>query len=194
MPGDGHITQLLVAIGGGDRAAGNELLPLVYDQLRRLARKKMAHEPAGHTLQPTALVHEAYLRLVGDEAADWNSRGHFYVAAAEAMRRILVERAREHDRVKHGGGRRRVPLTGVGVAADDHEPIDVLALDAALRDLRSSDPRMYDVVMLRHFTGLSNEETALALGISERTVSREWSYARLWLVRAMEATEADGHG
>jgi RNA polymerase sigma factor (TIGR02999 family) len=194
VPGDGHITQLLVAIGGGDRAAGNELLPLVYDQLRRLARKKMAHEPAGHTLQPTALVHEAYLRLVGDEAADWNSRGHFYVAAAEAMRRILVERAREHDRVKHGGGRSRVPLTGVGVAADDHEPMDVLALDAALRDLRSSDPRMYDVVMLRHFTGLSNEETALALGISERTVSREWSYARLWLVRAMEATEADGHG
>ncbi|MHC4219399.1 MAG: ECF-type sigma factor [Planctomycetota bacterium] len=184
MPGDGQITQLLAAIGSGDRAASDELLPLVYDQLRVLARRKMAGESPGHTLQPTALVHEAYLRLVGDEA-DWDSRGHFYVAAAEAMRRILVERARRYDRRKHGGGRQRVPLAGADMAADDDDPIDVLALDAALRDLQSKDPRLYDVVMLRHFTGLSNEETALALGISERTVSREWSYARLWLVQAL---------
>jgi RNA polymerase sigma factor (TIGR02999 family) len=188
MPGDGQITQLLAAIGSGDRAASDELLPLVYDQLRVLARKKMAGESPGHTLQPTALVHEAYLRLVGD-AADWDSRGHFYVAAAEAMRRILVERARRYDRQKHGGGRQRVPLAGADVATQDDDAIDVLALDTALRDLQSKDPRLYDVVMLRHFTGLSNEETALALGISERTVSREWSYARLWLVKALTPDE-----
>ncbi|MHC4140311.1 MAG: sigma-70 family RNA polymerase sigma factor [Planctomycetota bacterium] len=193
MPGDGQITQLLAAIGSGDRAASDELLPLVYDQLRGLARKKMAGESPGHTLQPTALVHEAYLRLVGD-ASDWDSRGHFYVAAAEAMRRILVERARRYDRQKHGGGRQRVPLAGADAAADENDPIDVLALDTALRDLQSKDPRLYDVVMLRHFTGLSNEETALTLGISERTVSREWSYARLWLVKALTPDEDDGNG
>ncbi len=184
-----HITQLLAAIGGGDRAATDELLPAVYEELRGMARRQMAAEPAGHTLQPTALVHEAYLRLVGDGEADWNSRGHFFAAAAEAMRRILVERARRYGRRKHGAGRRRVPLDKVDLVLQD-TPVDLLALDEALADLQARDPRAYDIAMLRHFAGLSNDQTARALGTSERTVSREWGYARLWLVKAIKRRNA----
>ncbi len=192
MPDKGHVTQLLAAIGGDDPAAADELLPLVYEELRALARAKMAAESPGLTLQPTALVHEAYLRLVGDGEADWNSRGHFYAAAAEAMRRILVERARRYRREKHGAGQKRVPLDEAAVAAAD-DSLDVLALDRVLRELKDADPRMYDVTMLRHFAELSNEETARVLNVSERTVSREWSYARLWLLRAM-ASGGDAEG
>ncbi|MHC4448126.1 MAG: ECF-type sigma factor [Planctomycetota bacterium] len=191
MAEHGQITHLLAAIGDGDGVAANELLPRVYEELRALARREMAREPAGHTLQPTALVHEAYLRLVGGEPANWNSLGHFFAAAAEAMRRILVERARKYQRRKHGGGRRRVPLDQVDAAMED-DSSDLLSLDRALRELQSRDPRMYDVAMLRHFAGLSNEEVGKALGISTRSVSREWSYARLWLAKMMTGGDEPG--
>jgi RNA polymerase sigma factor (TIGR02999 family) len=198
LAGDGEITQLLAAIGDGDRAAADELLPRVYEELRALARRQMAKEPPGQTLQATALVHEAYLRLVGEGQVDWNSVGHFFAAAAASMRRILVERARKQMRHKHGGGRRRVPLDEIDVAAES-DSVDLLSLDKALEELRSQDLRMYDVVMLRHFAGLGNEETGKALGISPRTVSREWSCARLWLAKTMTADESGhvgetGHG
>ncbi len=192
MAGDGEITQLLAAIGDGDRAAADELLPRVYEELRALARRQMAKEPPGQTLQATALVHEAYLRLIGGGEVDWNSVGHFFAAAAESMRRILVERARKQQRHKHGGGRRRVPLDEIDVAAES-DSVDLLSLDKALEELRSQDLRMYDVVMLRHFAGLSDEEVGKALDISTRTVSREWSCARLWLAKTMTASDESGH-
>jgi RNA polymerase sigma factor (TIGR02999 family) len=184
------VTQLLAAIGEGDPAATDELLPLVYTELRTLACKRMAAEPPGHTLQATALVHEAYLRLIGEGETGWNSRGHFYAAAAEAMRRILVEQARKRGRLKHGGGRRRVPLAMVDVAADD-ESVDLLGLDEALDALKDRDRRMYDVAMLRHFCGLTGDQTANALGISVRTVKRDWSYAQVWLYERIRGG-ADG--
>ena len=184
MAAETQITGLLEAIGDGDRGAADQLLPLVYEELRALARRQMAREPPGHTLQPTALVHEAYLRLLGNQPADWNGRGHFFCAAAQAMRRILVERARRCERQKHGGGWQRLPLERVDVAIEQ-DSVDLLNLDKALSELAERDPRVHDVVMLRHFAGLSNDETAMALSISERTVSREWRYARLWLAKAM---------
>ncbi len=194
---DQRVTQLLEAVGRGDRAASDELMPLIYEHLRRLARGRLAGEAPGHTLQATALVHEAYLRLFGDEAeaADWNNRYHFYAAAAEAMRRILVERARQRGSKKRGGGMRRVPLDAIDGAVDD-EPEDMLALDAALEEIRRRDPRMYDVAMLRHFCGLTNEQTAKALGTSARTVRREWSVAQLCLqelVKKATIIEGDDH-
>ncbi|MHC4416803.1 MAG: ECF-type sigma factor [Planctomycetota bacterium] len=192
--GDSRVTQLLAAIGEGDPAATDELLPLVYTELRALAHKRMAAEPPGHTLEATALVHEAYLRLLGEGGTSWNSRGHFYGAAAEAMRRILVERARKRGRIKHGGGRRRVPLTRVDVPIDE-ESVDLLGLDEALEELKDRDRRMYDVAMLRQFCGLTSEQTAKALGVSVRTVKREWSYAQVWLYERIsrgQATDAQG--
>jgi RNA polymerase sigma factor (TIGR02999 family) len=198
-PGDSRVTQLLAAIGEGDPGATDELLPLVYEELRRLAHRRMADEPPGQTLQATALVHEAYLRLIGDADASWHSRGHFYGAAAEAMRRILVESARKRGRLKHGGGCRRVPLAAAEIAVDE-EQVDLLGLDEALEELKQRDRRMYDVAMLRHFCGLTNEQTAKALDVSTRTVKREWSYAQVWLYeriergRKSESTGGDGHG
>jgi RNA polymerase sigma factor (TIGR02999 family) len=191
--GESRVTQLLAAIGEGDPDATDELLPLVYTELRALAHKRMAAEPAGHTLEATALVHEAYLRLLGDGETSWNSRGHFYGAAAEAMRRILVERARKRGRIRHGGGRKRVPLTRGDVPIDE-DSVDLLGLDEALEELKDRDRRMYDVAMLRQFCGLTSEQTARALDVSERTVKREWSYAQVWLYERISRDAQRGAG
>jgi RNA polymerase sigma factor (TIGR02999 family) len=166
----------------GDPSAADQLLPLVYDELRRLAAQRLAHEPVGQTLQATALVHEAYLRLVGKEAdtIHWNSRRHFYAAAAIAMQRIMIERARRVAAVKHGGGKRRVELDeaiSIGEAPEQ----DALAIQSALEELKARDAALYELVLLHFFAGLSQKETALALGRSERQVQRDWAYAKAWL-------------
>lgn len=184
MPTDGDVTRLLLAIKAGDRQASSELLPLVYEELRRLAASRMQHERRGHTLQATALVHEAYLRLVGDGSASWENKAHFFGAAALAMRRILVERARQRGREREGAGRRPLPLGDMDVASVDesgHDSIDFLALDEALRRMEAQDARMARVVMLRFFAGISIEETAEAMGMSATSVKREWACARAWL-------------
>jgi RNA polymerase sigma factor (TIGR02999 family) len=175
-----EVTRILSAIGQGDPRAAEQLLPLVYDELRRLAAEKMAREKPGQTVQATALVHEAYLRLVDRKQAQaWDSRGHFFAAAAEAMRRILVESARRKQRLKHGGGRVR-----------EHEEMDLacperterlLALDEALERLAASNPPAAELVKLRYFAGLSNAEAASFLGISPRKANQVWAYARAWL-------------
>jgi RNA polymerase sigma factor (TIGR02999 family) len=173
------VTRLLDAAAAGDRAAAAELLPLVYDELRKLAAARMAAERPDHTLQPTALVHEAYLRLVGPAGGrKWGGRGHFFAAAAEAMRRILVEAARHRGRARHGGGRRRVDLDDVPAAVPDD---DLLALDDALTRLAARDPVRAGVVNLRYFGGLTVPEAAAALGISVATAERYWAVARAWL-------------
>ncbi len=174
------VTQILQAACRGDPTAAAELLPLVYRELRDLARSRMANLSPGQTLQPTALVHEAYLRVLGTGDPGWDSRGHFFAAAARAMRDILVEQARRKASRKHGGGRQRV------VADDSDLAIlaptdDVLAVDEALRELEVDDPRKGQVVNLRYFAGLTAEETAAALGVSKGTVDREWRYVRRWL-------------
>lgn len=192
-PPDDDVLNLLTRCGEGDSSAAEDLLLEVYDALHALARRHMAHEPAGHTLQATALVNEAYLRLLGDQPMDWNGRGHFYGAAAQAMRRILVERARRQKRIKHGGGRDRVPLDNVDLSATEAST-DILALDEALTELREHDPRAADIVMLRYFAGLPVAETAEALGLSERTVRREWAAARLWLYERMAGEPAADDG
>ena len=166
---------------GKEAQSSSEMLLLAYDELRKLARYRMAHEPAGQTLQPTALVHEVFLRLEADGALRWENKRHFFSAAAEAMRRILVERARSQGRVKRGGGRLRVSLSAVDVPVREEDPIDVLALDGVLQRVQREDPRKHDVVMLRYFAGLSVEETAGALNISLATANRDWSFARAWL-------------
>lgn len=176
--------MLLEAAGAGDSQAAADLLPLVYEHLRRLARSRLAGEAPGQTLQPTALVHEAYLKLVGDGDVRWANRGHFFAAAALAMRRILVDRARTRGRVKHGGGRKREELHEAAVA-DEQGSTDLVALDDALRDLEAKDRRRYDVVMLRYFAGLSIEETARALDLAPSTVKADWAVARVRLFRAM---------
>lgn len=180
----GQVTQLLAEIRAGDRQAADELLPLVYGELRKLARARMAGEPAGHTLQPTALVHEAYLRLVGPADPGWDTRGHFFAAASEAMRRILIEAARRKGRQRHGGELRRTPLDEETPDATG-DPQALLALDWALERLEDKDSDMAAVVKLRYFGGLSVEETAGALNTSPRSVSRLWSGARAWLHREM---------
>jgi RNA polymerase sigma factor (TIGR02999 family) len=177
-------TLLIREVGEGNRQAAAELLPLVYDELRQLARIKLAREKPGQTLQPTALVHEAYLRLVGATDPGWEGRRHFFAAAAEAMRRILIERARRRAAEKHGGGAERVTLQDV--AADEAvAPETLLAVDAALTRLESIDPEMADVVKLRYFAGMSVEETAESLQLSPRTVNRHWTGARAWLQREL---------
>lgn len=181
--------MLLEAAGAGDAKAPQKLLPLVYDQLRRLAQSHMNKEAVGQTLQPTALVHEAYMRLVGGKDVKWNDRGHFFAAAALAMRRILVDRARARNRDKRGGGRYRVELHDAMKPTQD-SPTDLLALDESLKKLEQDFPRRYQVVMLRYFAGLSIEDTASALNISPATVKTDWAVSRVWLHRAMsgEAT------
>ncbi len=175
------VTRILSDIEQGDRRASEQLLPLVYDELRRLAAQKLAHEPRGLTLQPTALVHEAYLRLVGsDEGRGWESRGHFFAAAAEAMRRILVENARRRGRQKRGGGRARAELLEADLAVND-PPDEVLAVSEALERLAAEDPQAAELVKLRYFAGLSVEEAAQALGLSRATAYRHWTYARAWV-------------
>lgn len=181
-----EITPILHAIENGDPSAAEQLLPLVYDELRRLAAQKLADEQPGQTLQPTALVHEAYLRLAGGEKATrWNSRGHFFAAAAESMRRILVENARRKHSLKRGGDRVRVTLEGQDPATPEPRE-DLLALDAALTKLAATDRVLADLVQLRYFAGLTLPDAAEVLSISPRTAGRLWSFARAWLRREIE--------
>ena len=177
-----EVTRFLSAIEHGDRQAAADLLPLVYDELRKLAAARMANEDPGHTLDATALVHEAYLRLVGDQHFD--GRGHFFAAAAEAMRRVLVNHARDRNRLKRGGGRNRVDLdrlTGPAVATDD----DLLELDDALDRLANEFPVAAELVKLRFFAGMTLGDAADALGIPRRTADRHWAFARAWLADAL---------
>lgn len=188
-----HVTRILQAVRDGDSKASAELLPLVYGELRELAKHRMANEPAGHTLQATALVHEAYMRLLGNEHDDprWDSKGHFFAAAAEAMRRILVERARKYGRIKHGAGHRRVPIDDVATLSDrDTDSDALLALDESLQRLEALNPRQARVVKMRHFAGLTIEETARAMDVSPATVKTDWLYARAWLHRDIARDES----
>jgi RNA polymerase sigma factor (TIGR02999 family) len=176
-----EVTRVLSAIEQGDAHAAEQLLPLVYAELRQLAAQKLAHEKPGQTLQATALVHEAYVRLVvGENVQRWDSRRHFFAAAAEAMRRILVENARRHRAHKRGGGLERLDLPELAEPSKD-DPVDLLALDEALKKLEALHPEKAQVVKLRFFTGCSLEETAKLLGISRATAQRNWAYARAWL-------------
>jgi RNA polymerase sigma factor (TIGR02999 family) len=180
-----EVTRILSAIEQGDPHAAEQLLPLVYDELRMLAAQKLAQEKPGQTLEATALVHEAYLRLVDvEQARHWDSRGHFFAAAAEAMRRILIDQARHKRRPKHGGGRKRVELNealALGKAPDE----DLLALDEALARFAQAEPAKAELVKLHYFAGLPLEEAGRVLGISERTAKRHWAYARAWLYAAI---------
>ena len=179
------VTRILNAIGGGDSKAAQDLLPLVYEELRKLAAHKMANEAPGQTLQPTALVHEAWLRLVGTENPQFEGRGHFFAAAAAAMRRILIDRARQKLSLKRGAGAARVNLEDIEVAsgADDDT---LLAVDEALTKLAREDPDSAEFIKLRFFAGMTNDEAAQALGIPERTARRHWSFARAWLFREIQ--------
>jgi RNA polymerase sigma factor (TIGR02999 family) len=180
-----EVTRILSAIEQGDPSAAEQLLPLVYDELRQLAARKLAHEKPGQTLQATALVHEAYLRLVDAEQAQaWNSRGHFFAAAAEAMRRILVDQARRKQADKHGGGRLRVDLPE-DLAAPEGRSDDLVALDEALSRLERHDPDVARLVKLRYFAGLSHQDAAAALGISRGAADRLWALGRAWLFRQL---------
>jgi RNA polymerase sigma factor (TIGR02999 family) len=183
LAGMSEVTRILSAIEQGDPRAAAGLLPLVYDELRRLAAQKLAHEKPGQTLDATALVHEAYVRLVdGQCAQQWNSRGHFFVAAAESMRRILVEAARRKQQVGRGGGRQRVSLDLADPAAPGSSD-DLLALDESLARLEEHDPAAAQVVKLRYFAGMTMPEAAQALGLPLRSAERNWTYARTWLHR-----------
>jgi RNA polymerase sigma factor (TIGR02999 family) len=180
------VTRILSTIEQGEPHAAQQLLPLVYDELRKLAAQRMAQEPSGQTLQATALVHEAYLRLVGpDKVAHWNGRGHFFAAAAEAMRRILVENARRKKSAKAGGGRQRHELIDVTLAVDSTGD-DFFAVDEALSRLAKAHPRAARLVHLRFFLGQTIEEAAAHLGLEVRTAYRDWAYARAWLRRELD--------
>lgn len=188
------VTAVLNAISAGDQAATDELLPLVYEELRKLAQQRLSREPgggAGLTLQPTALVHEAYLRLLGESDVKWTNRGHFFAAAANAMRRIMVERARRHRAARHGGARQRLTLDESAIAIDQHCE-QLLDLDKAMTTLESRDPRKAQIVMLRFYAGLNIEQTALALDLSPATVKNEWRFARAWLHSEM-SNHGDDH-
>lgn len=174
------VTRILNSIEQGDVRAADELLPAVYDELRRLAAWKLSQERPGQTLQATALVHEAYIRLVGEEAGTWKSRSHFFAAAAEAMRRILIENARRKQSLKRGGDRQRVDIDDAILAIGESSE-DLIALDEALAKLAQEDPEVAELVKLRYFAGLTIEQTAEVLGVSSRTADRYWSYARAWL-------------
>jgi RNA polymerase sigma factor (TIGR02999 family) len=179
------VTRILSAIEEGDPHAAEQLLPLVYEELRQLAAQRLAHEKPGQTLQATALVHEAYLRLVNvEEAKHWNSRGHFFGAAAEAMRRILVDQARRKQAEKHGGGRLRIDLPE-DLAAEEAGSDDLVALDEALSRLESHDPDAARLVKLRYFAGLSHQEAAEAMGLSRGAADRLWALGRAWLFRQL---------
>jgi RNA polymerase sigma factor (TIGR02999 family) len=182
-----QVTQILEAVGAGDEQAAEKLLPLVYEELRKLAAAKMAHQP-GQTLQPTALVHEAWLRLEGSGKQGWESRRHFFAAASQAMRHILIERARRKLRARHGAGLERVDLDGVEIAApaDDER---LLQVNSALDELAEIAPEKAEVVKLRFFVGLDEQETAKLLNLSPRTVERYWSYAKAWLFEHIADTK-----
>jgi RNA polymerase sigma factor (TIGR02999 family) len=183
------VSRILSAIEHGDPAAAEQLLPLVYEELRRLAARKLSREPSGLTLQPTALVHEAYIRLVGGgQPNGWDGRGHFFAAAAEAMRRILIENARRKRRLRHGGGRHRVELDEALLPIES--PVDdLLALDEALERLADVDRQAAEMVKLRYFAGLTTEQAAELMGLSERSGYRTWSFARAWLFRHLHRDE-----
>jgi RNA polymerase sigma factor (TIGR02999 family) len=178
------VTRILNAIERGDAGATDELLPLVYEELRLLAAQKLSHEPPGQTLQATALVHEVYLRLVGDEPQSWAGRGHFFAAAAEAMRRILVERARRRQSAKRGGSLQRVALDEAVLSVDDRRE-DILALNEALDRLAREDDKLAEVVKLRYFAGLTLSQIAELMGVTRRTVDRHWALGRAWLYQEM---------
>lgn len=184
MPDMSDVTEILNRMDQGDPSGAEELLPLIYDELRQLARQKLAHESPGQTLQPTALVHEAFLRLLGGQSpASFDGRGHFFAAAAEAMRRILIDQARRKKSLKRGGNSQRVDMEGdIAVAGPPEASIDeLLALDEALTEFEAVDPMRARVVKLHYFSGFSQQETADALGISLATVKRHWVFARSWL-------------
>lgn len=182
-----RVTQVLQDKGRREE----ELLPLVYDQLKAIAQKRMGGERQGHTLQATALVHEAYMRLIGDQGMNWESRAHFYGAAAEAMRRILIDHARKRDSQKRGGGKKALPISVVDLA-EDFDPAQVIAVDEAVTALEGEDARAAEVVRYRFFAGLSVEETAEVMGVSERTVMREWSFARARLFELLGDSSGAG--
>jgi RNA polymerase sigma factor (TIGR02999 family) len=185
-----EVTRILSAVEQGDPQAAEQLLPLVYNELRKLAAQRLAQEKPGQTLQATALVHDAYLRLVGGDATQhWNSRGHFFAAAAEAMRRILIDKARKKQRLKRGRGFQRVDLDAVEVSVEE-PPDDLVALDDALTKLAQKHPDKAALVKLRYFAGLTIDETAHVLGISPSTADRQWTYARAWLYRQV-ASDAE---
>ncbi len=175
-----NVTLILKALERGDEEAIDKLLPAVYEELRRLADHKLSHERPGHTLQATALVHEAYLRLAGSQGQSWRSRTYFFGAAAEAMRRILIESARRKQRLKRGGGRMKVKLMDADMASDGDSE-ELIALDEALTELAESDPKKAELVKLRYFAGLTIEQAAELLNISSATAKRQWTYARAWL-------------
>jgi RNA polymerase sigma factor (TIGR02999 family) len=185
------VTRTLSAIEQGDPRAAHQLLPLVYDELRKLAAHRLAQERPGQTLQPTALVNEAYLRLVDQEDRRWDGRGHFFAAAAEAMRRILIENARRKGRGKHGGGRRREYADLDALSADGSQQ-ELLALDEALEEFARHDPLKAKLVELRFFGGLTLEQAAACLGVSPSTADRAWRYARAWLYSAMADADPEG--
>jgi len=183
------VTRILQEIEQGDPAAAEKLLPLIYDELRKLAAQRMRHERPGQSLEATALVHDAYLRLVDvEQAQHWNSRGHFFAAAAEAMRRLLIERARRKKRIRHGGGRQRVDLDTqlcMPAVGDDR----LLEINDALERLAGEEPEAANVVKLRYFAGLTTNEAAAAMGISVRTANRHWTYARAWLYQQLGGSD-----
>ena len=185
-----EVTQILASIEQGDPKAAEELLPLVYEELRRLAANKMASQAPGHTLQATALVHEAYLRLVGASDHSWDSRGHFFAAAAEAMRHILEDRARSKKRAKHGGGFECLDIDVVEVAAEGDDE-KVLLVHEALNELATQDPVKAEVVKIHYFAGLTHQETALVLQLSEKTVRRHWNFARVWLYNSIRSQDGE---
>jgi RNA polymerase sigma factor (TIGR02999 family) len=183
-----QVTEILQAVGAGDERAAEKLLPLVYDELRRLAAARMAQEAPGQTLQPTALVHEAWLRLVGSGNEHWNSRGHFFGAAAEAMRRILIDRARKRHRERHGHGLVRIDISQLDVAITTDDEL-LLRVNEALEKLEAEAPERAQLVKLRFFTGLSIPEAAEALGIATATANRYWAFARAWLLAELQTNE-----
>jgi len=184
-PGTDPVSDLITAAASGDGESAEKLVPIVYDELRALAARLMAQEPRDHTLQPTALVHEAYLRLVGSKQLRWQDRFHFYSTAARAMRRILIDRARRHEQKKRGGERDRVSLDS-RIIAVDREAGELVALESCLEELEAHNERWAQTVMLRYFAGLTVEETAQALDVSTRTVKREWRFARAWIYDRMD--------
>jgi RNA polymerase sigma-70 factor (ECF subfamily) len=189
VPSPKEVTRLLVDWGNGDQAALDELIPLVYDELRRLAGRYVRRESQGHTLQTSALVNEAYLRLVDQKSVQWQNRAHFFGVAAQLMRRILVDHARSRSRAKRGGGAQMVSLAGQAVMSK--EVADVIALDEALKNLAEMDPRKSQIVEMKFFGGLTTEEVAEVLKVTSRTVEREWRKAKAWLNRAISKGETN---
>jgi RNA polymerase sigma factor (TIGR02999 family) len=189
VPSPKEVTRLLVDWGNGDQAALDELIPLVYDELRRLAGRYMRRESQGHTLQTSALVNEAYMRLVDQRSVQWQNRAHFFGVAAQLMRRILVDHARSRSRAKRGAGAQMVSLAEQAVISE--EASEVIALDEALKNLAEMDPRKCQIVEMRFFGGLTNEEVAEVLKVTSRTVEREWRKAKAWLHRAISKGETN---